>query len=136
MLMELFDLIAVDPKLVRLLDELRRSYKLAVVTNGGASRQRHKLARLGVAHQFDAVIVSAEQGVQKPHRDMFTFAASALSVKLAEMVFVGDHPQRDIAPAQRLGMAGFWVSRGREWPLSSLPDRVATDVHGFWQSTC
>jgi putative hydrolase of the HAD superfamily len=82
--------------------------KLAVITNGGAARQRQKLAALGLADAFDAVLISGAEGVRKPEAEIFRRALERCRVSAAETVFVGDHPQADIVGALGAGMTAIW----------------------------
>ena len=49
-----------------------RGIKLGVVTNGGAERQRRKIAALGLEPWFDAVLISEAEGVRKPDAEIFS----------------------------------------------------------------
>jgi putative hydrolase of the HAD superfamily len=90
------------------LEELGRSYALAVITNGPADVQRMKLRVTGLDRFFAAVIISSEIGLAKPHQRAFAAAVEALQVGKEEIVMVGDHPERDVVGAQD---AGIWVDR-------------------------
>lgn len=91
------------------LRELRsRGLKLGVVTNGPSQRQRHKIAVLGLADSFDAILVSGEEGVRKPDAELFRRALARCGVEPHEAVFVGDHPVADVAGAHEAGMKAVW----------------------------
>ena len=93
----------------RTLDELRRRrLKLAVVTNGTSMRQRRKIAALGLADAFDAILVSEEEGVRKPEAELFRRALARCGVAAHEALFVGDHPVADIEGAHRAGLKAAW----------------------------
>jgi putative hydrolase of the HAD superfamily len=63
------------------------------------------LAGLGVADLFQSVLIPARVGYSKPDPRIFNDALESLGVRAAETVFVGDHPEIDLAPAAALGMA-------------------------------
>ena len=93
----------------RTLDELRRQrLKLAVVTNGASMRQRRKIAALGLADAFDAILVSEEEGVRKPEAELFRRALARCGVAAHEALFVGDHPVADVEGAYRAGLKAAW----------------------------
>jgi len=93
----------------RTLDELRRRrLKLAVVTNGASMRQRRKIAALGLADAFDAILVSEEEGVRKPDAELFRRALARCGVAAHEALFVGDHPVADVEGACRAGLNAAW----------------------------
>jgi putative hydrolase of the HAD superfamily len=91
------------------LEELRRrGLKLGIVTNGPSEMQRHKLALLGLEHEFDAVVVSGEEGVRKPDEEIFRRALARCGIAAHEALFVGDHPVADIAGAHGAGLRAVW----------------------------
>lgn len=106
-----------DPLVVATVERLRRrGLRLVVVTNGSSSNQRQKLARSGVEHLLDAVIVSGEVGISKPDPQIFAQALAAISVAPADALFIGDDPRRDIVGAGDVGIRTCWVSHGDAWP--------------------
>jgi putative hydrolase of the HAD superfamily len=115
------------PGALEVLARLRsHGYRLAVVTNGSAESQRAKLRSSGLEVLVDAVLISAEEGVKKPARELFVRAAERLGVVAAGCVFVGDNPLSDVAGAQRAGMKAVWVRGRLEWPedLEVTPDHT------------
>lgn len=96
--------------------------RLAVVTNGDADQQRSKLNRLGLIDRFDAVVVSSEVGVAKPHPAIFQFAADAVQTARRNCVYVGDQPDSDAEAATAAGLHGVWLDRG----LTVEPRRPTT----------
>lgn len=98
-----------EPDTRSTLDELRRrGLKLGVITNGPSEMQRHKLALLGLEHEFDTVVVSGEEGVRKPEEEIFRRALARCGIAAHEAVFVGDHPVADIEGAHRAGLRAVW----------------------------
>lgn len=63
--------------------------KLAVVSNFD-TRLRPLLKSLGILHLFDAVVISAEIGVEKPNPIIFEAACQQLDVCPEATVHVGD----------------------------------------------
>lgn len=86
-----------------LLAELGRSYRLGCLTDGPARAQHGKLEALGWADRFDAVVVSGELGTSKPDKQTFRQILADLDVAAEQAVFVGDHPEHDIAGAAEAG---------------------------------
>ena len=96
--------------------------KLAIVTNITADildSQRKKVAALGIAHLFDAIVYSAEFGIHKPDRRIFDHAASLLGVSNDQCVFVGDDPTSDVEGALNADMEVVWLDR---WPYDGRYD--------------
>jgi putative hydrolase of the HAD superfamily len=67
------------------------------------------LRRLGLLEYFvpEAIIVSADCGIRKPHPSLFRRAMAALHVSAAETAMVGDLLSRDIAGARRRHMGAM-----------------------------
>lgn len=93
--------------------------RVGVVTNGGAA-QRDKLARLGLESLVHAVFVSAELGAAKPAAAIFERALRWTEAAPHEVLFAGDDPIVDLAPAATHGMVAVWRVRG-EWPRWLAP---------------
>jgi len=101
--------------------------RLAVLSNWD-ERLPDVLAGLGVAARFEAVVLSVEVGVEKPHPAIFAAAARRLGVDPQRIVHVGDRRLEDVEGAAGAGMRALWLARGGGGDLadlSTLPDRVA-----------
>jgi len=95
-----------------LLDWLRASgIKVAAVTNASGSRQRAKIAAVGLSEFFDHVVIAGELGVAKPDPVIFHTACLDLDVLPAETVHVGDRLDLDAIGARDAGMHGVWLNR-------------------------
>jgi len=96
------------PDAVRCLESLRRTgLARAVLTNGLTVKQAEKLVRLGLERAFspNAIFISEELGVAKPHPRIFLLACGNLGVEAGEALYVGDNPRNDIDPAHEAGLA-------------------------------
>ncbi|HEY6423557.1 MAG TPA: HAD family hydrolase [Pseudonocardiaceae bacterium] len=85
--------------------------RLATITNAAGDYQRGKLVALGLESAFDAVLISGELGVAKPHRAIFRRACRALGVHPAQAVHVGDRLDTDAEAARDAGLHGVWLDR-------------------------
>lgn len=83
-----------------------RGIHLAVVTNRTESARviARELTALGLPDVFSAVVTSGDQGYRKPHRAPFEAALAAVGAQPEEALFVGDHPEQDIAGAIQVGL--------------------------------
>jgi putative hydrolase of the HAD superfamily len=106
------------------LDQLRADgFLLGLITNNDADHQRRKLAHVGLADRFDAVLISGECGVAKPERAIFDLARTRLGVSADETVHVGDNLVTDVRGALDAGFAAVWLDRragGREPAVEAL----------------
>ncbi|BCS33498.1 HAD superfamily hydrolase [Luteitalea sp. TBR-22] len=100
--------------------------RLGVLTNGLPGTQRAKVAALGLAAHVDVVTYAQEHAPEgKPARGCFVAALRALGVDAGRAVFVGDHPQKDIAGAAALGLRTIWLP-DRATAIATTPaDAVA-----------
>jgi putative hydrolase of the HAD superfamily len=98
---------------------------LGVVSNSsfGARVIRHELATHGLAVHLAVVVVSAEYAVRKPNPLLFEVAAARLGVSSADMWFVGDRLDTDVAGARAAGMTPIWY---RPTAASAAPDGCIT----------
>jgi putative hydrolase of the HAD superfamily len=76
------------------------------------------LARDGVLDLFDAIVLSSELPVAKPHPDIFRAVLDRLGGPAADCLFVGDRMFEDISGAQGVGMQTV-----------ALPDLTVADEH-------
>ncbi|HEU0086709.1 MAG TPA: HAD family hydrolase [Pseudonocardiaceae bacterium] len=101
--------------------------RLAAITNAAGDYQRAKLEALGLAFVFDAVLISGELGIAKPHRAIFRTACAALRVCPAHAVHVGDRLDMDAEGARDAGLHGVWLVRSHR---GELPRSAGISVIG------
>ena len=70
--------------------------------------QTSKLECLALSPMFDTILISDAEGISKPDRQIFRRALERLHVNPAQAVFVGDHPEVDVAGARSAGMQAIW----------------------------
>jgi putative hydrolase of the HAD superfamily len=115
-----FDALVVDPAVEDSLASLGEDAALGVLTNGVEDWQRDKLAHVGLADRFDAVVTSYEAGVHKPEPGIFETAEGRLPAD--EYAMVGDSDD-DVEGARAAGWVpiryedddggpGFWETVG------------------------
>jgi putative hydrolase of the HAD superfamily len=92
-----------------LVGTLRRSYRVGLLTDGPARTQRGKLETLGWTDLFDAVVVTGELPEPKPDPRTFRRLLRELGVDPDQAVFVGDHPEADVAGAANAGLHAVQV---------------------------
>ena len=99
------------PNAEAVLRELRKDFKLGLITNGASDLQREKIEGSGLARYFDSITISGEVGVGKPDPLIFRTALDSLGAKPERTVMVGNSLEKDIAAAQRVGMKAIWINR-------------------------
>jgi putative hydrolase of the HAD superfamily len=100
------------------LEHLANHYRLGVLTNGNAD-----VRRLGLADYFQFTLCAEDLGVGKPDPRPFQEALKRADVVAERAVHVGDHPDDDIAGAQRAGVRAIWFNpMGKAWQHEGRPD--------------
>lgn len=117
-----------NDELVALLEQLHPHYKIALLSNATPHVRRLVTQRFHLDHLFDAMVISAEEGVKKPEPESYQRTLRRLRVPAHETVFVDDD-QSYVAAAQALGMRGI-VFRTTDQAIQDLqrllapPDRT------------
>ncbi len=103
--------IAPHPRVAELLDGWRRRHRLGLVSDGWAEVQERKLAALGLAGCFTAIVFSDTLGrdAWKPSPRPFRRVLELLTVPAAEAVYVADNPAKDFRGASSVGMGAVRV---------------------------
>jgi 2-haloacid dehalogenase len=120
------------PDTVGALRQLRKHYRLAVISNIDnalfAETQKH------LEVEFDAVITAERAKSYKPALNNFELALSVLGIQPENLLHVGQSIYHDVIPAQSLGISTVWVNRksarpgvgavrvARGWPDLEVPD--------------
>jgi len=95
-----------------ILDELKKSYKLLLLTNGSPDLQQEKLDGMPeLAPYFDAIVISGNFGEGKPSSKLFAHAMERIGITPEEGIMVGDKLTTDILGANRIGMKSVWINR-------------------------
>ena len=103
-----------------LLANLATDYKMGLVTNfDDAETVRSLLIREGIEDLFDAVIISAEMGLRKPHPALFLAAMKGVECIPENTLFVGDSWECDMTGAATLGMDTAWIHMGDGHPVGA-----------------
>ena len=86
----------------------KKGLLLGMITNGFTDFQWMNIKALRIDHYFDTILVSEQEGIKKPHKDIFLRALKALDVSAEESVYIGDHPENDVLGARGAGMHAVW----------------------------
>ena len=96
----------------KVLDRLKDTYKLILLTNGSPSLQYTKLEITSeLVPYFDPIIISGAFGIGKPDASIFQHVLTESGVTADEAIMVGDNLMTDILGASRVGMRSVWINR-------------------------
>ena len=115
------------PDVVAALEQLRSSYKLAILSNG--DRDMLQAARPHIGFDFDDVISVQEAGAFKPHWKTYAKAAEIVREPPSSILFVANHAF-DCIGAKSSGMRTAFIDR-RKRPFGGTPHQPDLVVESF-----
>jgi FMN phosphatase YigB (HAD superfamily) len=108
-----------DGMLVDCIESLCSRYSLAVVTNNTTPIAERTLEVLGVRKYFPIIVALDRSLALKPSIVPFEIASSEMSLRLTELVSIGDRMEVDIELPVANGMGGILIERIED--VYSLP---------------
>ncbi|WP_409346894.1 HAD-IA family hydrolase [Paenibacillus sp. MBLB4367] len=95
----------------QVLNELKKKYKLLLLTNGAPDLQQEKIAGIPeLDTYFDHIVISGVHGEGKPAESIFKHAMQLLGIEAHEGIMVGDKLTTDILGSNRVGMHNAWIN--------------------------
>ncbi|TOM82658.1 HAD family hydrolase [Vibrio parahaemolyticus] len=111
------------PGVKEMLTDLRKHYKLVVITNGPIFSQHPKLKATQMDEWVDHIIVGGEEPEEKPAASIFQKALNLVDIKPEEALHIGDSLASDIAGANNMGILSVWVNAtGASNPTEITPN--------------
>ena len=90
------------------------------------------LERLDLDRYFSFLVVSAEVGCEKPDEEIFRLALDRAETPIDRILYIGDYPEEDILPAERIGLDALLIDRYDKYGRYRLPTiNTLTDVPGL-----
>jgi 2-haloacid dehalogenase len=115
------------------LQELKKKYKLAIISNIDDDLFAFSAQRLQV--EFDWIITAQQAKSYKPSLNNFRLAFERIGLPQNKILHVAQSLFHDIAPAKALGLATVWVNRrynkagfGATPPAHAQPDLEVPDL--------
>lgn len=99
-----------NERAIEVLEKLSQSYVLGLITNGRTKGQNSKIDHAGIRHFFEVIKISETESIKKPDPRIFERCLHDLGTTAEQAVYIGDHPDKDVAAAQAVGMKGIWIS--------------------------
>lgn len=111
---------------IPLLKDLKKDYKLALITDGRSFVQKRKVDALNIEDYFDVIIFTDVLGEKfwKPSTGSYKLALSILNCEAKNSYYIGDDPYKDFKAPKQLGMKSiqvkmedemdYWKKRGYE----------------------
>lgn len=113
------------------LDQLKGSYTLILITNGSPSLQNLKLEITSeLIPYFEHIIISGAFGKGKPDPSIFKHALEIAEVSNEEALMIGDNLMTDILGATKVGIQSVWINRENKPPNEEVrPTYTITNLH-------
>jgi putative hydrolase of the HAD superfamily len=109
-----------------------KGMKIGIVSDAPSLNAWIRLVEMKLDDFFDVVVTLQDTGEKKPSKTPFMKAIREIGVKPANVLFVGDWPERDIRGAKALGMQTAFakygntgkakVSTGADYVLNRIDD--------------
>jgi len=100
-----------DAKVI--LRNLKRKFKLGLITDGYPIAQKNKISTLGIRHYFDVILINdISKNESKKHTLPFENAVGKLNVKYRNTICVADNPLKDFITPKKLGIHTVRIKRG------------------------
>lgn len=123
----------VYPEVPEVLEALRAAgVRLGLISNIWLSGPivREHLDMLGLLRPFEAVVLSSEVGLIKPHPVLFRVALERMGVEPGQAWYVGDNPHADVAGAKGVGLGAVLVRRPEQARFVPSPPADPTPYEG------
>ncbi len=103
------DYLTADVALYRCLVDLKKHYRLAVITNNNQTQCERMLEAIGIRSLFVRLFTYNTFRLLKPDPEFIRKACAALNVRASDCIMVGDRYRVDLEPAEKLGMTVYEV---------------------------
>ena len=105
---------ALYPDVIPALERLQgEGYALGLISNWDAWGM-DLIAHHGIGRYFPTQVLSGCVGIEKPDTAIYTHALQEACMAPAQVLYVGDSPQFDVAPSRAVGMAAVLIDRHAE----------------------
>lgn len=98
------------PGTIELLEYLKPSYRLFILSNGFREVQSRKLSNAGLSPYFERMILSEDAGINKPNKQIFDFALVNTNSRRSESLMIGDSWEADIVGAYASELDQLWFN--------------------------
>lgn len=98
------------PGTFELLEYLRPSFRMFILSNGFREVQALKLRNAGLEPYFSKMILSEDACSQKPNKKIFDYALINTNSKRTETLMIGDCWEADIVGAKNANIDQIWLN--------------------------
>ena len=98
------------PNALTILEKIRSSYNMHIITNGFKKVQKKKLEKSGLLKYFKTITISENVGFKKPNKEIFLHAISKANAQIKSSIMIGDNFNADIIGAKSIGMKAIYYN--------------------------
>jgi putative hydrolase of the HAD superfamily len=110
----------------KLLPELKKEYRLGLVTDGIKEVQKNKVEALNIESLFDVITYAVEFG-GKNNAEPFLATLERLKVKPSESIYVDDNPLKGFTAAKKIGVITVRVLKGEDENIEIVDEQSKPD---------
>jgi len=103
---KIFNKIKVNNELLKIIDDLKKNYKIALLTNFHHKPLNDLLIKYDLEKYFDLKVISSLYKLHKPDLKIFQKTLELLNIKPEEAIFIDDS-QKYIAGGLKVGIKSF-----------------------------
>lgn len=116
-----------------LVELTRRGLRMGVLTDAPRFKAYQRLEAAGLVDFFEFVLTFDDSGERKPHEKPFRTAVDLFGLRPAEVLMVGDWPERDMVGARGAGLRTAWAAYGKpgapvppeaDWVLNNAEELI------------
>jgi 2-haloacid dehalogenase len=127
LLMDRVSRIPAFPEVPEVLNRLRKTYRLGIISNTDDDIIKGSLETLGTT--IDYVVTAQQAGAYKPNLRLFRYAHEQMGVKPDQIVHVAASQALDMQVCAAMGIRAIWVNRRDEQPDPRWrPSLIVTDL--------
>jgi putative hydrolase of the HAD superfamily len=100
---EMHSTLRIDIEMISFIAELKKSYKIALLTNFTSDLERFLKDVFNIHHLFDVVVNSYDIKIKKPNPEAYRYTLDQLKLQPEEAVFIDDK-EENVLMAKTLGL--------------------------------
>ncbi|MEK7483274.1 MAG: HAD-IA family hydrolase [Planctomycetota bacterium] len=108
---------------------------LGIITDGLTIKQSEKIIRLGIYPFLNPrfIFISEQLGISKPNPKIYQFASQRCRIPTNQIMYIGDNPNNDIVPANKVGMITVRYVRDGKHRQTSCTVSPTHEIQNFEQ---
>jgi len=116
---------ALMPNAIEVLSELKKWFKLHIITNGFKEVQFIKLKNSNLQQFFNKIFISETIGASKPKTAFFEYAVKSANARKKECLIIGDNLETDIDGAINFGLDYVFYNPNKKSHNRSLMHEIS-----------